>query len=142
MSRAYVAAGLRRRVADQARYRCGYCLTAEDIVGAPMEIEHIVPESAGGSSEEDNLWLACTLCNSHKSDRTTAVDPVSGELVRLFDPRRQEWREHFGWDDSGTRIVGLTDVGRATASALNLNRPSLVRARRRWVGVGWHPPER
>ena len=95
MSQSYVPKALRERVAAQAQHRCGYCLTAEAIVGTPMEIEHIVPESLGGPTEEENLWLACSLCNEHKGNRIAAVDPVTGEMVRLFNARYQRWREHF-----------------------------------------------
>ena len=141
MSRAHVPQALRERVAAQARHRCGYCLTSEAIVGTPMEIDHLIPQSLGGPTDEENLWLACSLCNDHKGDRIAALDPVTGEIVRLFNPRHQVWREHFTWTADGTHIVGLTSVGRATVVALNLNRPSLVKARRAWVAVGWHPPE-
>jgi hypothetical protein len=140
MSRSYVPAALRRKVAVRARYRCGYCRTSETIAGTPMEVEHIVPESRGGSTTEDNLWLACSLCNRHKSYRTTAEDPASGQIVALFNPQLQVWEEHLSWVDSGTRIAGLTATGRATVQALELNRPVLVRARLRWVEAGWHPP--
>ena len=141
MSQAYVPKELRERVAAQARYRCGYCLTAEAIVGAPMEIDHLIPEALGGLTEESNLWLACSLCNDHKSSRIAFLDTVSGETVRLFDPRRQIWYEHFRWSDNGDEIVGLTATGRATVDALRLNRISLVAARRLWVLAGWHPPK-
>lgn len=141
MSRAYIPAALRERVAAQAGRRCGYCLTAEAVIGAPLEIDHILPESLGGKTEEDNLWLACSLCNDHKGNRIAALDPVTGLQVRLFDPRRQSWAEHFVWSDAGDRIGGRTATGRATVVALNLNRPSLVQARRLWVAVGWHPPQ-
>ena len=46
-------------------YRCGYCLTSEAIVGMTMEIDHIIPESLGGPTEEEKLWLACSLCKQH-----------------------------------------------------------------------------
>jgi 5-methylcytosine-specific restriction endonuclease McrA len=141
MSRSYIPRTLRERVAAQARHRCGYCLTSEAIVGTPMEIDHIIPESIGGQTEENNLWLACSLCNDHKSDRIAALDPSTGEIVRLFDPRHQVWNEHFAWTAEGDRIVGLTPIGRATVVALNLNRPSLVKARQAWCVVGWHPPK-
>ncbi len=140
MSSSYVSADLRRRVAAQARHRCGYCLTAEAIVGIPMDFEHIVPESEGGATEEENLWLACSLCNSYKGSRTSFRDPISGRDVPLFNPRRQRWSEHFAWEESGSMIVGLTATGRATVVALVLNRPPLVKARKRWAAVGWHPP--
>ena len=140
MSRSYVPRALRARVSEAARYRCGYCLSAEAIVGSPMEIDHLIPESLGGTTDEQNLWLACSVCNDSKSKRISALDPSTGEGVRLFNPRLQVWTEHFRWTKGGDRIVGLTPTGRATVVALNLNRPSLVRARQLWVIAGWHPP--
>ena len=140
MSQAHVPKDVRERVSAQARYRCGYCLTAQAIVGTPMEIDHLIPESLDGRTEESNLWLACSLCNSHKSNRIAARDPESNVVVRLFDPRRQTWAEHFRWSEQGDVIVGLTAMGRATIAALELNRPTLVEARHLWVLVGWHPP--
>ncbi len=140
MTAARLPRALRARVSTQARHRCGYCLTAEAIVGTPMEIDHIIPRALVGPTEEDNLWLACSLCNDYKGDQIAATDPLTGELVRLFDPRHQVWGEHFAWTADGDRIVGLSPIGRATAVALNLNRPSLVTARQAWVSVGWHPP--
>ena len=141
MSEAYIPKALREKVSSQAQRRCGYCLTTEAVVGTPMEIDHLIPQSLGGLTEEDNLWLACSLCNDHKGDRIAALDPTTDEIVRLFNPRHQAWREHFAWTAEGDRIVGLTPAGRATVVALNLNRPSLVKARQAWVTVGWHPPQ-
>ena len=141
MSDAYIPKALREKITTQAHHQCGYCLTSEAIVGTPMESDHIIPQSLGGLTEEDNLWLACSLCNDHKSDRIAALDPLTDEIVRLFDPRQQVWQEHFAWAAEGDRIVGLTPVGRATVVALNLNRPSLVKARQAWVAVGWYPPK-
>ncbi len=140
MSKTYISKALRERVAVQAQHRCGYCLTQEAVVGTPMEIEHLLPEVLGGLTEEANLWLACSLCNNHKGDRIAAIDPETGDLVRLFNPRQQRWLEHFAWMPEGDRMTGLTSTGRATIIALQLNRPTLVRARRLWVVAGWHPP--
>jgi HNH endonuclease len=141
MSDAYIPKALRERVAAQAHHRCGYRLTSEAIVGTPMEIDHLIPQSLGGLTEEDNLWLACSLCNDHKGDRIAALDLLTDEIVRLFDPRHQVWQEHFAWTADGHRINGLTPIGRASVVALSLNRPSLVKARQAWVAVGWHPPK-
>ena len=139
MIRSYVTAALRERVAAAARHRCGYCLTIEAVVGSAMEIEHIVPEALGGATEEDNLWLACPACNGRKSMRVSGIDPATGETARFFDPRRQNWADHFAWTEGGTRIIGLTPAGRATVTALELNWAILVAARRVWVAAGWHP---
>jgi hypothetical protein len=141
MSGTHIPKSLREKVSMQARYRCGYCLTSAAVVGTPMELDHIIPESLGGLTVEENLWLACSLCNSHKADRIGVFDAVTGETVRLFDPRHQIWSVHFRWTPAGDEIVGITPCGRASVVALNLNRPSLVHARRAWVLVGWHPPK-
>ena len=97
--------------------------------------------SEGGSDEEVNLWLACPICNRHKSNKTTAVDPASGETVPLFNPRTQQWFEHFHWTEDGVQIVGKTPTGRATVAALHLSddADALV-VRSYWVLAGWHPP--
>lgn len=141
MRRRRVTVSLRNRVAQAARYRCGYCLTSERVVGPALEIDHLVPESRGGRTTEDNLWLACPLCNGHKADHVEAADPVTGEVVPLFNLRRQRWAEHFEWSADGTLILGRTPSGRATVEALKVNDPAMVASRRLWVIAGWHPPE-
>ena len=141
MSSTYIPPALRERVAGQARRRCGYGLTAEDVVGSAMEIDHLLPEAQGGLTEEGNLWLACSECNTFKHDRISALDPLTGEVAALFNPRQQHWHDHFIWTDAGDYIIGLTTIGRATVAALKLNRPLVVRARRLWVRIGVHPPK-
>ncbi len=142
MARIYIPVEIDRRVRNAARNRCGYCLSPQHLVMARLEIDHIIPISKGGSNDESNLWLACPLCNRYKSDKTTAVDPESGEMVRLFNPRTQVWSEHFQWTEDGLRIVGRTPTGRATVSALHLSEDQdAIEVRSYWVIAGWHPPE-
>jgi hypothetical protein len=140
VSRTYIPDAVRLRVAEAAGRRCGYCHTQEQIVGYALHIEHIIPEAAGGASSEENLWLACCVCNNAKGTRTEGVDPTTGSEARLFHPRTQRWREHFAWSDDGASVVGLTATGRATVVTLQLNAPFRVRTRERWAAVGWHPP--
>jgi hypothetical protein len=132
---------LRQRVAEQARYRCGYCLTQEVVSGIPLILEHIIPKAEGGQDIEENLWLSCRLCNEAKGVLTEAVDPKTGVAVPLFNPRTQAWAEHFAWSEDGTRVIGQTLTGRATVVALSLNSELRVRARAIWGEAGWHPPE-
>ncbi|HYN23104.1 MAG TPA: hypothetical protein VE078_19250 [Thermoanaerobaculia bacterium] len=81
------------------------------------------------------------MSRDYKSNRIAAVDPLTGDAVRLFNPRHQSWSEHFAWNASADEIIGLTPTGRATVTALHLNRPVLVFARFLWVGWGCHPPD-
>ncbi len=107
----------------------------------PMEIDHIIPEAAGGTSDEENLWLACRTCNEFKGTQTHARDPVTRRRVRLFSPRKQKWKRHFKWSVDGIRIIGKTSCGRATVVALQMNNNIAIRARRKWVEASWHPPK-
>src|SRR5205814_7005989 len=131
-----------RRVRAAARNRCGFCLSPQHLVMARLEIEHIIPTSKGGGDEEANLWLSCPICNRYKGDRTEATDPDSGRQVPLFNPRLQNWFEHFAWSTDGIRIIGLTPIGRATVAALQLSDDSdVLEVRSYWVLAGWHPPK-
>jgi len=141
MAREHIPVEIERRVRAAAQNRCGYCLSPQYLVMARLEIEHIVPLSHGGTNDEDNLWLACPICNGHKSDRVAELDPQSGQPAPLFNPRTQKWFEHFRWSDDGLRIIGLTPSGRATASARHLgDDPDAIAVRSYWVLAGLHPP--
>jgi hypothetical protein len=131
---------LRRLLDERDKQRCAYCLTTEENCGLRMHVDHIVPETAGGLTILDNLCLARFTCNNYKQARQTGIDPLSGQRVPLFHPVKQLWSEHFTWDNSKTKIIGLTASGRATVTALHLNNFTVVIARHRWTSAGWHPP--
>jgi hypothetical protein len=136
----YIPRALREQVRRRAQQRCEYCQSAEWLVGMRHECDHILPRHMGGSSTAENLCLACSSCNSHKQARIEAVDPETTEIVPLYDPRRHHWQEHFAWRDDGTRITGLTSIGRATVETLQMNHSTVVTARSLWVETGHHPP--
>jgi hypothetical protein len=141
MARNYIPVEVDRRVRNAARNRCGYCLSPQHLVMARLEIEHTIPISKGGSNDESNLWLACPICNRYKSDKTTAVDPETGDNAELFKPQSQVWSDHFYWSENGLQIIGKTPIGRATVAALHLSDdPDVLVVRSYWVQAGWHPP--
>jgi len=79
-------------------------------------VEHILPRKHRGSDELSNLALACIDCNLHKGSDVAGYDPITGELTKLFHPRKEVWENHFQW--IGVHIVGKTAVGRVTISIL------------------------
>ena len=105
-----------------------------------FQFDHYIPISSGGTNEEDNFWLVCGNCNSTKSDKTEAFDPVTEATVPIFNPRTQKWNEHFEWSEDGTEIIGKTAIGGGTVVTLKLNDERVVAVRREWVSAGWHPP--
>jgi HNH endonuclease len=128
------------QVAERARWSCEYCPSQARFAMQAFSIEHIEPQSLEGKSELDNLALACQGCNNHKYTKTHSHDPVTGDLVLLFHPRRQRWTDHFAWNHDFTLIVGTTPTGRATVDALQLNRKGLVNLRAILYEAGQHPP--
>jgi hypothetical protein len=141
MRSSYISEQLRAKVQAQAKNRCGYCLSSQKYVLGTLVIEHFIPIAKGGTDDEENLWLACSLCNTFKGVQTHATDPLTRRRARLFNPRRQEWARHFAWTEDGTQVIGRTVCGRATVVALRLNNPIAVNVREAWVAVGWHPPQ-
>lgn len=140
MPRPHVSAQDRQFIAARARGRCEYCLSPVDFATQAFSVEHIFPISRGGETSRDNLALACPGCNGHKYTKTAAADPADGAIVTLYNPRTQNWREHFNWSEDCTRIIGLTPAGRATVSALQMNRPGVMNMRRVLFASGLHPP--
>lgn len=53
---------------------------------------------------------------------------MNGEIVRLYNPRRDRWREHFKLEKG--EIIPLTAIGRVTVKLLQINRPERVEERR------------
>lgn len=128
-----------RLVVARAGNRCEYCLMSQSLQGATFHIEHVVPQSAGGSDSPDNLALACPACNLAKSNRTTAADPDTSQVVPLYHPRSDRWADHFRWD--GYRLDGFTPTGRATVEAFGLNTPRRQLIRAAEGGFGLFPPD-
>lgn len=131
---------IRKQIREEAKDRCGYCLSPQYLVPIIFEIEHIIPISAGGTDDEENLWLACGACNSFKHAKTHGTDPQTKRKVRLFNPRKQSWKRHFEFSSDSTQIIGKTACGRATVKALKLNNERSIKMRKLWASVGWFPP--
>lgn len=140
MPRDQVTAEQRRAVVERAQGCCEYCQSQARFSTQAFSVEHIVPRIREGSSSLDNLALACQGCNNHKYNRIEGNDPVSKQSVPIYHPRKQLWHDHFAWDNTCTRIVGLTPTGRATVELLRLNREGLVNLRRVLYAAGEHPP--
>ena len=136
----YISDELKNKIRRQAKNRCGYCLTPQEIISMTFEMEHLRPIADGGTDEEENLWLACRNCNGFKHAKTKAFDPITETEVLIFNPRIQNWHEHFEFSQDKTKIIGKTPCGRATVIALRLNYEQAVIARKIWVKFGLYPP--
>ncbi len=128
-------ATIKRSVRDRARHRCEYCRlpqAAQPYV--TFHIEHVLPRKHGGSDDPSNLALACERCNAFKETDLSGIDPDTGQVERLFDPRTQDWADHF--ELRGALIVGRTSTGRATVAVLRMNEDRRVPLRAEILTLG------
>jgi len=86
---------IRQIVASRAGFVCEYCLIAEEDSYFRHQIEHIISRKHGGSSELEDLALACVFCNRYKGSDIASLTLETDELVRFYNPRVDRWREHF-----------------------------------------------
>ena len=111
---------MRRMVRRRASDRCEYCgIEQEHVSFSSFHVEHVIPRQHGGSDDPSNLALACHHCNLHKGPNLAGIDPVTKDIVSLFNPRTEVWRDHFERRD--VAILGLTSKGRATVRVLAMN---------------------
>jgi len=127
-------ANIRRLARDRAQGCCEYCGLAEVHVYIRHHIDHIRSKQHGGDDAVANLALACQGCNLKKGANLAGIDPESGALTVLFNPREQTWTEHFVLQ--GNRIVGLTPVGRATVQVLDMNARERMKIRAEIRSIG------
>ena len=138
--RRQIPENIQNQVRQRAHCLCEYCHASEQWQYVEFTIEHIIPLTKSGTNDIDNLALACFHCNRKKSDKTTAIDAQSDVEVPLFNPRQDSWSEHFIWSADGLSIVGLTPIGRATVTALVLNRERVINIRAADKVIKRHPP--
>jgi 5-methylcytosine-specific restriction endonuclease McrA len=118
----------------RARDACEYCLHPTT---GQYQIDHLIPRTRWpeyltgqlpdmnlppgrhGPDHLDNYGWCCPFCNGSKQDRLAFR---IGELsVRIFDPRRDRWPEHFTFVNHYLFIIGITPVGVATQRLLGFN---------------------
>ncbi len=127
----------RSLVRERAGDRCEYCLHRQEHAEARHHIEHIIAKQHSGGDELSNLALACVHCNAHKGPNLTGVDPDSGVIAALFNPRRDRWADHFTL--RGAFVAGLTATGRTTVYVLGMNSRHRLNVRAELIAQGLYP---
>ena len=122
---------------QRARERCEYCLLPRALSLMPFEIDHIIPRKHSGTTESQNLALACFYCNRYKGPNIAGFDVGLSEPTRLFHPRKDDWAQHFQW--KGTQLFGITAIGRVTIELLRMNHPEMIVVREALLDEGVFP---
>lgn len=124
-------------VRDRAALRCEYCRLAEEDAYFPHEPDHVISEKHGGRTEAGNLALACFDCNRFKGSDIASIDPQTGALAPLYNPRLEMWTSHFS--PKKGRIEPLTPAGRVTVALLRMNLEVRVEVREELLSLGTWP---
>jgi 5-methylcytosine-specific restriction endonuclease McrA len=138
MNRPHIPNALRQAVVERANGRCEYCLIHEDDRPEVHQVDHVIALKHGGQTIIQNLALACAVCNNNKGSDLATIDLTTEELIPLFNPRKQNWSDHFGF--SAAQIVGVTAIGHATIRLLRMNDPDRVLLRKDLKEAGLYPP--
>lgn len=124
---------LEKEVRRRAGHICEYCLVRETDSLFKHVIDHITAQQHHGKTSSENLALCCIRCNAFKGPNLAGIDPKSGQITRLFNPRKDRWARHFEW--SGALLIGKTRIGRTTIDVLAINLSSRVLARQALLEV-------
>jgi 5-methylcytosine-specific restriction endonuclease McrA len=67
---------------DKWERKCAYC----GKTSTPLEVEHIIPKSRGGTDRVSNLTIACRSCNVKKGDQTAEEFGYTGIQQQAKQP--------------------------------------------------------
>lgn len=135
-SHSKVSKALRFEILRRDNFRCHYC--GSEASQTDLHVDHIVPQSLGGTNDPSNLVTACAECNSGKAGRTldepvlaavdekaqryaTAVEQAIAERRQVLtteqqttDAFRAEWNH---WEPTEPLPAGFGDSVRQFMSA-------------------------
>jgi hypothetical protein len=140
MSKIYIPVAIQRAILELSKNYCEYCVLPSNFSTDFFHFEHIIPVVLNGKTELENLARSCGICNNNKRDKIEHIDPLTQQIVRLYNPRQDIWTDHFQWSDDDLYIIGLTPIGRATIALLKLNRSNAINLRKLLKMADLHPP--
>ena len=127
------------KVSKRAGKICEYCLAPELALNFLFEVEHTIPRVLGGKTELENSALACRSCNIFKSDHLSGINESGLNTERLYNPRKDDWTEHFYIDLENFMILGLSEIGKGTINRLRLNNSLQIQAGKQWYRMELFP---
>jgi hypothetical protein len=129
---------MQQQVCERAGGLYEYCHLPDAYTTLPFQIDYIIAEKHGGLTTLDKLAYCCLHCNAFKGPNIAGVSQATGDIVRLFHPRKDLWNEHFTWD--GSRLLSSTAIGRVTIAVLAINAPYRLEVRQMLIAEGAFPP--
>jgi hypothetical protein len=113
-----IPAKIKNQVILKADFKCEYCLLPDKVSFYNFHIDHIRSLKHGGTSNIENLAYCCPDCNHFKGTDIASFDK-NDELIRFFNPRSDDWNEHF--EILNGMVLGKTDIGIVTEQIFKFN---------------------
>jgi hypothetical protein len=132
MKRKHISPSLRFQVLERDGFTCRYCKRKSEGDPLPLEIDHLIPVSKGGSNDIQNLVTACRDCNRGKSakiikeatpnpaDLSRALHSLRDQMLIAMktraeidarDERKQKtieyWRKQTGRDSADSKTINV-----------------------------------
>jgi 5-methylcytosine-specific restriction endonuclease McrA len=82
-------------VQERAQFSCEYCKYPYQYSPDSFHCEHIISLFYGGSNDLINIAFSCDGCNTNKNVHIFWKDPETGFKTDLFNPRKENWKQHF-----------------------------------------------
>ena len=89
-----ISQSLRFQVLERDGFTCQYC--GRKVPQVELEVDHILPVTAGGSDSLDNLWAACIDCNTGKAGKIISKgqdNEALTERIKFLQNRRSALRK-------------------------------------------------
>jgi 5-methylcytosine-specific restriction endonuclease McrA len=134
----YIPESLRQAVALRANFRCEYCRRYEADSFIKFQIDHIISQKHGGLTILSNLAYTCYPCNHIKGSDIGTVLSDDETFVRLFNPRKHNWFDHFELSPEGL-FVPKTQIAEGTIKVLDLNNVNRIMERIDLIAAGLLP---
>jgi len=128
---------IRKAVAERSGNRCEYCRRLEGDSFIKFQVDHIISRKHRGQTNLENLAYACAICNGNKGSDIGTILTETNVFVRLFNPRRDDWFDHFAVAEG--LIYSKSDIGEATIFVLNLNEVNRILERLDLIEAGLFP---
>ena len=97
-------------------FRCRYCGRPGDAPGVILDVDHVVPVVADGSTTEGNLLTACKGCSLGKGGRGVVLGR-SLTLLELDCPPREGGQSHRSLSGRSTAALAPTGGSRIPVDA-------------------------
>lgn len=133
----YERKGVKEHIRREASFRCVYCALHENYLGGinAFHTEHYRPQHYFPRLAHvlSNLYYACPICNSFKSDTWPGEPSDSHDIVSYPDPAAHNYTELFDLDEATGKVNGRFADSKYVENQLYLNRPQLTMTRREYL---------